>query len=85
MMGQLLPSTCDLWEEKALCWMAEGGMRASSAGGREWLQAWPTRCSYSHAGKHCSQPAAHCFSQGAKQKAGVSLLALGAERGSAGC
>ena len=49
-MGQLLPPTCDLWEEKAVCW-AEGkeekrGLRRSGAAGREWPEAWPVRSSF---------------------------------------
>ena len=45
MMGHLSPPTCDLWEEKAVCW-AEGkeekrGLRRSGADGREWPEVWP--------------------------------------------
>ena len=49
MMGHLPPPTCDLWEEKAVCWAEgkeeEGGLRRSGAAGREWPEVWPERFS----------------------------------------
>lgn len=49
MMGHLPPPTCDLWEEKAVCWAEgkeeKGGLRRSGAAGREWPEVWPVRFS----------------------------------------